>query len=530
MTTETFDYIVVGGGSAGAIMAARLSERAGTSVCLLEAGPADKHPFLHIPAGFIKVIFDPNFTWGYETEAGPHINNRKLPVIQGKVLGGGGAINGMIWVRGQREDFDGWAANGATGWSYDEVLPYFQKIERRAGESDAAYRGTRGNIPVMDLAWENDLVKAFIASAEGQGIPRNADYNGKTQAGVGVYQYNIDKGRRYSAAKGYLSGVGQRKNLSVRTGAEAAEILFDGHRASGIRLRDGSEVAARREVILCAGAVNSPRLLMRSGIGPAAHLRTLGIPLRQALEGVGGNYMDHYTPRLTYRAKNTTTINGLARGPKLLGQLARWGMGKPSIVGMGVVLGQAFWTSRPELERPDIVVTFTPGTFKAGFLGRLDDFPGMTTGVWQLRPDARGTVRLASPSINDKPLIQPNFLGHENDRRVVVDALKLARRIMDEGPIAALTEAETMPGPQAGSEEELLEYSRAQGLCGYHSSGTCKIGGDDDPLAVVDPQLRLRGVAGLRVVDASVMPTIVSGNTNATTMMIAEKAAAMIMA
>lgn len=532
MTTETFDYVVVGGGSAGAIMAARLSEKPDTTVCLLEAGPADKHPFLHVPAGFIKVIFDPNFTWGYETEPGPHINNRKLPVIQGKVLGGGGAINGMIWVRGQREDFDGWAAQGATGWSYDDVLPHFQRLERRVGEGDAAYRGRSGNIPVMDLAWDNDLVKAFIASAERQGIPRNADYNGKNQAGAGVYQYNIDKGRRYSAAKGYLSGVGSRKNLSVRTGAQVEQILFEGHRASGVRLRKGgvSEIKARREVILCAGAVNTPRLLMLSGIGPAAHLAEHGITIRQALEGVGGNYMDHYTPRLTYRAKNTATINGMVRGPKLLGQMMRWGLGKPSILGMGVVLGQAFWKSRPELDRPDIVVTFTPGTFKAGFLGRLDDFPGMTTGVWQLRPDARGTVRLASASVNDKPLIQPNFLGDEGDRRVVVDALKLARRIMDEGPIAALTEAETMPGRHATSDEELLEYSRAQGLCGYHSSGTCKIGADDDPMAVVDPQLRVRGVAGLRVVDASVMPTIVSGNTNATTMMIAEKAAAMILA
>lgn len=533
-TAETFDYVVVGGGSAGAIVAARLSEKPGVTVCLLEAGPADRHPFLHIPAGFIKVIFDPTFTWGYETEPGPAIDGRKLPVIQGKVLGGGGSINGMVWVRGQAEDYDDWAAAGNPGWSHADVLPHFLRIERRIGAGDPAHRGSNGPIPVMDLAWNNKLVDAFLASAERQGIARNPDYNGAVQAGVGRYQYNIDRGRRFSAARGYLRDAAGRKTLSVLTEATAQEVLFDGARATGIRYRRSREAAdrivkARREVILCAGAVNTPRLLMLSGVGPGAHLHDHGITPRHNLAGVGENYMDHYTPRLTYRARDAQTINELARGPRLLGQLARWGLGRPSIIGMGVVLGAAFCKTRPDLDRPDIVVTFTPGTFKAGFLGRLDDFPGMTTGVWQLRPDSRGFVRLRSADPAAKPVIQPSFLAHDGDRDTVVAALKIARRIMAQAPMAALTVAETMPGSDKTSDEDLLAYSRAQGLCGYHASGTCKMGPDADPMAVVDARLRVRGLAGLRVVDASIMPVVVSGNTNAATMMIAEKGAAMIL-
>lgn len=532
--TDVFDYVVVGGGSAGAIMAARLSEKPGVRVCLMEAGPPDRHPFLHIPAGFIKVIFDPAFTWGFETEPGPAINGRKLPVIQGKVLGGGGSINGMVWVRGQAEDYDSWAAAGNPGWSYAEVLPHYLRLERRIGAGDAAHRGRDGRIPVMDLAWQNDLVDAFIESARGQGIPYNPDYNGAAQAGVGRYQYNIDRGLRFSAAKAYLREAASRRTLTVWTETVAREVLFDGRRATGIRYRrrgDAAErvVHARREVILCAGAVNTPRLLMLSGIGSGQHLSEHGIAVRHDLPGVGENYMDHYTPRLTYRARDVTTINGVARGPRLWGEMLRWGLGRPSIIGMGVVLGAAFWKTRPDLKRPDIVVTFTPGTFKAGFLGRLDDFPGMTTGVWQLRPDSRGFVRLRSADPAEKPVIQPNFLSQEGDRHTVVEALRIARRIMAGPRMAALTVAETMPGADKVSSEDLLEYSRSQGLCGYHASGTCKMGPSADRLAVVDERLRVRGHEGLRVVDASIMPVVVSGNTNAATMMIAEKAAGMIL-
>lgn len=527
--TDTFDYVVVGGGSAGAILAARLSENPGVTVCLLEAGPADRNPFIHLPAGFIKVIFDPKLTWGLETEPGPAINGRKLPVIQGKVLGGSGSINGMVWVRGQRHDFDDWAAAGNDGWSFKDVLPYYRKLERRIGDSDREYRGSEGRLPVMDLAWKNALVEAFISSATKQGIPYNADYNGADQTGVGRYQYNIGNGRRVSAAKGYLKPARGRKNLEVRTDALVTSVILEGKRAVGVTWqRPGEdrkrEVRARREVILSAGAVNSPKLLQLSGIGPAALLNSLGIPVRHELAGVGENYQDHFTPRLTYKATDVETINGLARGPKLLGQFARWALGRPSIVGMGVVLGAAFWKTSPELNRPNIVVTFTPGSFKAGFLGVLDEFPGMTTGVWQLRPDSRGTTHIRSSNPLDKPLIQPNFLADEGDQRTAVEALKLARRIMATPDMASLVKEETMPGLNKNSDADLLEYTRSQGLCGYHVSGTAKMGRADDRMAVVDSRLRVHGLEGLRVIDASIMPIVVSGNTNAATMMIAERA------
>lgn len=533
--TEEFDYVIVGGGSAGAILAARLSEKPDVSVCLLEAGPRDKNPFIHLPAGFIKIIFDPALTWGYETEPGPHINGRKLPVLQGKVLGGSGSINGMVWVRGQRQDFDDWAAAGNEGWAYDDILPYYRKMERRIGEGEAEFRGRDGGIPVMDLSWKNKLVDAFIAGAQQAGIPYNADYNGRDQAGVGRYQYNIDRGRRYSAAKAYLKPAAGRKNLHVLTDALATKILFEGKTAVGVEYRRTGDatkrtVRARREVVLCGGAVNSPKLLMLSGVGPADVLAEAGVPLVHELAGLGQNYMDHYTPRLTYKAKNAESINGLASGPKLWGQMLRWGLGMPSILGMGVVLGAAFWKSRPDLNRPNMVVTFTPGTFKEGFLGRLDDFPGMTTGVWQLRPDSRGWMKITSADPMAKPSVQPNFLAEESDRRTAVEALKIARKIMATPQMAALTEEETMPGLDTNSDEDLLAYTRRQGLCGYHASGTARMGLAGDPLAVVDSSLRVHGMERLRVVDASIMPVVVSGNTNAATMMIAEKAADMIRA
>lgn len=530
---ETFDYVVVGGGSSGAILAARLSEKPDVTVCLLEAGPADRNPFIHIPAGFIKVIFDPKLTWGFETEPGPAINGRKLPVLQGKVLGGSGSINGMVWVRGQRRDFDDWAAAGNSGWSFDEVLPYYRKLERRIGQGDADYRGREGRVPVMDLSWKNALVEAFIASAQRQGIPYNPDYNGADQAGVGRYQYNIDNGRRWSAAKGYLKPARGRKNLEVRTDALVTSVTLDGKRVTGVCWRRTGEermrqIRAHREVILSAGAVNSPKLLQLSGIGPSDVLNAAGVDIRHELAGVGENYQDHYTPRLTYKAKDVETINGLARGTKLLGQVARWATGRPSIIGMGVVLGAAFWKTRPELNRPNIVVTFTPGTFKAGFLGVLDEFPGMTTGVWQLRPESRGTIRIRSANALDNPSIQPNFLSDEGDQRTAVEALKLARRIMASPEISSMVLEETMPGPSKSSDDELLEYSRSQGLCGYHVSGTAKMGPASDRMAVVDKKLCVHGLEGLRVVDASIMPTVVSGNTNAASMMIAERAADLI--
>lgn len=530
--TQTYDYVVVGGGSSGAIVAARLSERTGTSVALLEAGPKDTNPYIRVPAGFMKIIFDPGMIWGYQTEPGPGIDGRVLPVLQGRVLGGSASINGMVWVRGQREDFDGWAARGNPGWSYSDVLPLFRRLENRIGGGDSQYRGSHGRLPISDLRWKNDLVDAFGQAAQDIGIPVAEDYNGEDQTGVFTYQYNIDRGTRYSSARAYLRDAGKRTNLDVLTETVVTGLELAGRRATGVRVKSGGGervIKARREVILCAGAVNSPRLLQLSGIGPSAVLSQAGVPVVHELAGVGENYMDHFTPRLTYRAKNATSLNMLAKPPRLWAEVLKWALDKPSILGMGVIQGGAFWKTREDLDRPNFVITFTPGTFKLGFLGRLDDFPGMTTGVWQLRPESRGHIRIRSADPDQHPLIQPNFLTHERDQETVVEALRIARRLMDQPAIKALTVEETMPGPGAQSDAELLAYSRSQGLCGYHVSGTARMGQSSDPGAVVGADLKVHGIERLRIADASIMPEIVSGNTNATTMMIAEKAAELIL-
>jgi choline dehydrogenase len=529
---DSFDYVIVGAGSAGSLLAARLAERPGTRVCLLEAGPRDTSPFIGIPAGFLKVIFDPKVTWGFQAEPGPAIDDRAIPALQGRVVGGSGAINGMVYVRGQADDFNHWAQLGNPGWGYADVLPYFRRMESHA-LGDSEWHGDEGRVPIADLRWKNPLVDAFLASAQSLGIPANPDYNGETQEGAGTYQYNIDRGRRKNTARTYLHPQLRRGGIDLRTDARASEILFEGRRAVGIRYLAGAgrevrEVRATREVILCGGAINTPRLLQVSGVGDPELLRSIGAPLVHALPGVGRNLRDHYTPRTVVRVKGATTINDVARGPRLLAEGARWLLGQPSILGIGVILGQVFWKSDPALDRPDILVTFTPGSFKEGFLGKLDDVPGMTLGTWQLRPQSSGHVAARSRDMFEAPAIQPNYLAEEGDRRVLLAGQKLVRRLLGQPALARHVEEEIIPGAAVQTDDELMSYARRQGLAGYHYCGTCKMGPDGDRLAVVDAALRVRGIEGLRVVDASVMPHITSGNTNAPTMMIAEKAADLI--
>lgn len=532
-TLEAFDYVVVGGGSAGCLLAARLSEEKGVTVCLLEAGPADRNFFIHVPAGFIKVIFDPKVTWSFETEPVPSIKGRKLPMLQGRVLGGSGSINGMVYTRGQAEDFDSWASLGNPGWSYREILPYFRRSEHRTDGGDDRYRGRSGGLKTLELNWPNALADAFLEASINHGIPANPDYNGPKQEGVGRYQYTIENGKRCSAARAFLRGAMRRNSIDLRTDAQVTSISFEGKVATGVRYRQGGTqkaVRARREVILCAGAANTPKLLQISGVGPGDLLGKLGIPVVHDLAGVGGNLQDHYTPRFLFRAKpGVSTINGYARGLPLAGQIFNWMVGRPSILGIGVVLGFAYTKSRPELERPDILITFTPGSFKAGFLGVLDDQPGMTCGVWQLRPESRGYVHARSADPLAAPLIQPNYLSAETDQQTVLAAMKLAKQIMARNEIAKYCESEMLPGTPMNSDADWLDFARSQGLSGYHICGTAKMGPASDPGSVVDEQLRVRGLERLRVADASVMPLITSGNTNAATMMIAEKAADMLL-
>ena len=533
MPTSQFDYIVVGAGAAGAILADRLSEDGRHTVCLLEAGPSDWHPYLHIPAGFIKVLFDPAFTWTFSSEPTNWTDGRRIPLPQGRTLGCSTSINGLVYNRGQAEDFDDWAAMGNPGWSYQDVLPYFQRTERYAGGEDR-FRGRDGRLPVSDLSWIHPICEQFIAGAQELGMPRNPDYNGANQAGVGYFQRSIDGRWRMSTSRTFLRAARSRPNLTIITHAHASSVMWEGQRAVGVRYRRGargeveSTVRAAREVILSCGAVNTPKLLQLSGVGPADQLNTLGIPVVAHVPGVGANLSDHYSVRFVAQAQGISTINELARAPRLWGQVANWLLGRPNVLAVSPSLVHWFWQSRPGLTRPDLQGVFAPASYRKGYVGMLDEYPGMTCGVWQHRPHSRGYVRLQSPDSRVDPLIQPNYLDDERDRQVLLDGMKLARQLLKTSALTRYVQTETLPGAAVHSDDELLDFARQYGVSSYHLNGSARMGAVDDPTAVVDPQLRVKGVIGLRVADASVMPAIVSANTCAATMMIAEKAADLI--
>lgn len=529
-----FDYVIVGGGAAGAILANRLSEDGVTSVCLLEAGPRDWHPFLHIPAGFVKVLFDPRVTWQFSAEPHPMTRGRRIPLPQGRTLGGSMSINGLVYNRGQREDYDGWAALGNRGWSYAELLPYFKRSESRAGAGDDRYRGREGPVRVSDIEWIHPICEQFIAGAQALGLPRTADHNGADQAGVGYFQRTIDGRWRVTTARAYLAPARSRRNLEIRTGTQVLGIQFEGRRATGVHyargreLRSAVRVHARREVIVCAGALNTPKLLQLSGVGGGELLRRLGIGVVSDLPGVGRNLTDHFSVRLVNRVRDVLTINELSRAPRLWGQIARWMTGRPSILALSPSLVHFFWYSREGIDRPDLQGVFSPASYRAGYVGMLDRFPGMTAGVWAHRPHSTGTVEARSIDPFADPLVQPNYLTDVRDRRVLVDGMRLARRLLSTPQLERHGAGETLPGAAVQSDDELLDYARRYGVSSYHLNGTARMGPAADRMAVVDDQLRVHGVQGLRVVDASVMPTIPSANICAATMAIAEKAADMI--
>lgn len=531
---DTFDYIVVGGGTAGSIMVNRLSAD-GASVCLLEAGPKDRHPFIHIPAGYIKNIYSPKMTWNFKSKPELATANRSFPLPQGRVLGGSSSINGLNYVRGQSADYDNWAQMGNTGWSYGDVLPYFKRSERRIGPGDDAVRGRNGEMPITDLDLIHPVCEAFIKGAAQMGIPRNPDYNSGDQAGTGYFQRTIHKGYRYSAAKAFLRPARKRPNVDIRTNAQAAEILFEGTRANGVRyLRDGREgnaveVRARREVILCAGALNTPKLLQLSGIGPAEVLGDLGIKVRVDLHGVGNNLRDHYGVRMVSTLKGVKTFNSMARGLPLGIEIVKWLWGRPSLLSVSPSLTHLFWKSSDALETPDLEYVMTPASFREGTVGLLDNMPGMTVGVWQMRPESHGYVRPVSRNPFDPPEINPNYLSDPRDQQVLLRSIHLGRKLMTTAPLQPWLTGKTNPDQDLQSDDELLDWARREGITVYHMIGTARMGPDGDPGAVVDSQLRVRGLQGLRVADASVMPVMPSGNTNAPVMMVAEKAADMIL-
>lgn len=530
---EQFDYVIVGSGAAGAILANRLTDDGNATVCLLEAGPADWHPYLHIPAGFIKAVFNPTFAWQFHSEPNELTKGRRIPLPQGRVLGGSTSINGLIYNRGQRSDYDHWAALGNRGWSYAEILPYFKKTERWVGGDDT-YRGRSGELPVSDIEWKHPIMDAFIAGAIGMGIPRNADYNGETQEGVGFFQRTIHGRWRMSTARTFLRPAKSRSNLEIRTNAQATAILFDGKRATGVQYTRNREtgamreVRARREVILCCGVFNTPKLLQLSGIGPAKLLQEIGVPVVHDLPGVGENLSDHYSVRIVVRAKNIRTLNEIATGISLGGQIARWLLGMPSVLALSPSLVYFFWKTRHDLPAPDLQGVFTPASYKEGYVGMLDNYPGMTCGVWRHRPDSRGFVRARSRDVFEEPLIQPNYLQDPRDQQGLLHGIHLARRLLQTPELAKFVDSETLPGAATTSDADLLDFARRYGVSSYHPNGTAHMGPASDATAVVDDQLRVRGLERLRIADSSVIPSIPSANICAATMMIGEKAADMI--
>jgi choline dehydrogenase len=530
---DVFDYVIVGSGAAGSVLAHRLTEDPGVRVCVLEAGPPDRHPYIHVPGGFIKMLFNPQYTWQFKTEPSDGTAGRQIPTTQGRTLGGSSSINGMVYNRGQRADFNSWAQRGNRGWSYVDVLPYFKRTERRLGLCDTRYHGTEGRLPVTDIDWIHPICEAFIDGAVQLGIPRCVDYNGEAQEGVGYFQRAIHRGWRHSAARVFLHPA-RARGLVVRTDARAAAILFEGKHAVGVRYvnerqrSEQHEVHARREVIVCCGTANTAKLLQISGVGPAGLLSSIGVPVVHELAGVGENFRDHYSVRFVARVKGIRTMNELSRGLSLAGQIARWAAGRPSILALSPSLVHWFWKSDDTLDFADLQGVFSPASYKEGFVGLLDDYPGMTCGVWPHRPESTGYVRARSADPFEDPAIQPNYLAHPTDRAVLVAGMKLARRLLRSPALAAWFDHESLPGERVQSDDELLDFARRYGSTSYHLIGTARMGPASDPTAVVDDELRVHGMRGLRVVDASIMPVMPSANTYASTMMIAEKAADMI--
>ncbi|MCC7281205.1 MAG: GMC family oxidoreductase N-terminal domain-containing protein [Acetobacteraceae bacterium] len=531
---DTFDYVIVGSGAAGSVLAARLSEDAGVSVCVLEAGPPDYNPYIHIPAGFIKTLFDDRVTWQFKTAPTDWTGGRQIATTQGRTLGGSTSVNGMIYNRGQPNDINYWGQRGNRGWNYPDCLPYYRRSEARIGFGDDLRRGREGPIPVTDMDWIHPLSEAFIAGCVGIGIPRNPDHNSGDQAGVGYYQRTIRNGLRISAARAFLLPALARGTISLRTNARASGLVFSERRVVGVRYqrrRGGQvhQVNAAREVILAAGTVNSARLLQVSGVGPAPLLQKLGVPVVHALAGVGENFRDHYASRIVMRAKpQVVTLNELARPIRLWRQVLRWASRRPNMLAVAPSHVHVFWKSNDALDAPDLQCVFTPGSYAAGKTYVLDDYPGMSAGAWQHRPESTGFVRAVSTDVFEDPEIQPNYLSHPEDRRVHLGGIRLVRRMLATPELAPFVERETLPGAQAQSDDELLDFARNNGTTTFHLIGTCRMGPATDPTAVVDETLRIRGLAGIRVVDASIMPAMTSANTYATTLMIAEKAADMI--
>jgi choline dehydrogenase-like flavoprotein len=525
---EAYDFIIAGGGTAGCILANRLTANGRYRVLMLEAGHDDANMWVSIPAGFSKLLVDPVYNWRFQTEPEENVYHRVIAVPRGKGVGGSTLINGGIYVRGQPDDYDAWERRGARGWSYRDVEPYFRKLEDYP--PGGAARGQGGPMHIAQVRERFPLSDAFLDAARQDGQPANPDYNAGQQEGFGYYQVLQHRGRRWSVVDGYLDPVRRRPNLHIVAGARVTQVLFEGRRCAGVRYRKGAvETTARAniETLLCMGAIQSPQMLELSGIGDPQRLGALGLPVVQARPEVGENYLEHYATRMNWRVKGTVTLNEMSRGWRLMQQLGRYYAGRRGILTLGTGLVHGFVKTSPDMPTPDVQYFFVHASYANAAERILDRHPGMTLGVAQLRPRSVGSIHIRTSSPYDAPAIRPNFLSSELDRACLVEGMRIARRIVGQPAIQRYVDGELNPGAAVDTFDEWLDFARRNGQTIYHPVGTCRMGSDDD--AVTDPRLRVRGVHGLRVVDASVMPDMVSGNTQAAVMMVAEKGADMIL-
>jgi len=537
MKTLQADYVIVGAGTAGCVLANRLSADPRNRVLLIEAGARDRHPMIHIPAGFIRLLNHPSITWAYKTDPDAGTSNREILFPRGRGLGGSSSINGLLYVRPFKEDIDAWEAGGAKGWNFDNCLPYYSRSETWQDGRDPR-RGNEGPVMVTRVPSPPPVCARVIDAGRELGLEVLDDPNAETRGPSIWYYQQTRHGRvRSSAARGYLWPIAKRPNLTVLTNVHVLKLVLEGEgvhtAATGLVYQDEKgaavEVRAAREVILSAGVIGTPRLLELSGIGDPDVLANAGIRPTVPLRGVGRNLQDHYVTRLSFRLKDIATANERSRGTALAKEVAKYLVSSEGILTYSAAVVGAF-ASTGLATRPDVQYVVAPGSFKAGRIGELEDEPGISCGVWQMRPESRGEVHIRSSDAFKAPSIAPNYLSHALDAQTTVEGLRIGRRLFQQPSMARYVVGETLPGPQAQRDEDLLRYARDNGSTVYHGVGTCRMGADGDSAnSVVDSQLRVHGVARLRVIDGSVMPTITSTNTNATVLMIAERAADLIL-
>ena len=524
----SYDYIIIGAGSAGCALASRLSREASRRVLLLEAGGPDRHPMIHVPLGFAFLMKDRSVNWCYQTEPEPELDYRKIAWPRGKVVGGSSAINGMVYIRGQREDYAAWAAAGNPGWSWEEMLPFFLASEHNTRGADALH-GSGGGLWVDEVGPPLECTDLFIQAGVSIGLPFNTDFNGPSQEGIGRYQVNVRNGVRQTAATSFLKPALKRANLELATHALAEKLLLDGERVTGVQYRRKDKVlrvAARRSVILCGGSINSPQLLELSGIGNPAVLEPLGITTRHALPGVGENLQDHLTINVQQGLRNVRTFAEETTPLGLLRNALRWGIRREGLLIHPACQAGAFLRSSPDVGRPDAQIHFTPAAGRLDARGNLVTVPGTTATVCNLRPSSRGSVHVRTPFPDYPPAIRANYMSTEADRRVMIDAVRRVREIFASSVFDGYREAEIRPGVNCSSDEQILAFIRREAESVYHPVGTCAMGAGEN--AVVDHRLRVHGLEGLRIADASVIPDIISGNTNALCVAIGLKAAGML--